>query len=88
MPKKSLYLGDSNATMTICYPKRRRHLSSDIAVFALPALKSQVDMNGDHLCPEAIEGMGLDKDQPLLLCKHCKQNPFNSIEPKAEPIAA
>lgn len=75
-PKKPLYTGDPTSTMTICYTKRRRHQQSDIAVFVLPALKSQVDMNGQTLSPEAIKQMGLDKDQPLLLCKHCRQDPY------------
>jgi hypothetical protein len=35
--KKPLYFGDPNATLTICYKKRRRHLPSDFGYKIEPA---------------------------------------------------
>ncbi len=37
MNNKELYTGDPNATLTMCYRKRRRHLSSDFGYEILPA---------------------------------------------------
>jgi hypothetical protein len=74
MSKKPLYFGDPNATMTICVKKMRRHLRSDLQVFVVPALTTDVEYNGEKLSEEAIKKVGLDQPTFWSICKHCKQS--------------
>lgn len=75
-PRKPLYTGDPNATMTICVKKLRRHLSSDLQLVVVPPLEAgKVDYNGEVLSEEAIRRAGLDKLSYLVVCRHCKANP-------------
>lgn len=76
MPKKPPYIGNPNATLTICYEKCRRHLPSDLLVYTVPPLESQVDKSGEKLSEEAIKKAGLDKPTYIVRCRHCKEDPY------------
>lgn len=71
MPKKPLYAGDPNATLTMCYKKRRRHTSND---FDYAVVKS-----------EPVPGTNPKGMAVIIICKHCKQTPFPPSEPEAQP---
>lgn len=68
--KKPLYAGDPNATLTMCYKKRRRHMSND---FDYAMVKSKPS-------PDNSKGMTF-----TIICKHCKQTPFLLDELEAQP---
>lgn len=76
MPKKPLYTGDPNATMTMCVKKLRRHISADLRLMVAPPLVAgQLDHNGEVLSEEAIKAAGLDKPIYMMICRHCKEDP-------------
>lgn len=72
--KKPLYTGDPNATMTMCYKKRRRHTSSDL---------DYAVVESEPIPVTNPKGMTV-----TIICKHCKQMPFLPKGPEAEPVAA
>lgn len=66
--KKSPYLGDPNATLTICYEKRRRHLPKDLVYIPVPV---ETDPNAGGEIPA-----DKPKVEVAIICKHCGLNPL------------
>ncbi len=71
--KKDPYTGDPNATMTMCYKKLRRHTSNDLDYALAP---NQSEPGSDT--PKTVNVQ--------VICKHCKQHPFLSIEPEVRVV--
>jgi hypothetical protein len=65
MPKKPLYTGDPNATMTICVKKLRRHLPSDLSYAIIPPGEGDTQVTVMPFCRHCKQDPMIKTDNTL-----------------------